>query len=49
MNVEDGAETTLVKTLDETDVPAVGEPGFRAVMESGENHSRVDTDVSQFL
>ena len=37
VNVEDGADTALVKTLEETDLPAESHPGFRAVKKSGKN------------
>ena len=41
VNVEDG----VVKAIEETDVTTVGEPGLRAVEESGKNcHGLVDPD-----
>ena len=48
VKVDDGAETALVKTLEETNVTAVGDPGIRAVKESNKNHSLVSTDLAIF-
>ena len=45
VNVEDGAETALVETLEEADVTAVGDPSLRPVEEGGKNHSPVDPDL----
>ena len=44
MNVQDGAKTALVEAFKETDVTVVGDPGLRAVEESGKDHGPVDVD-----
>ena len=49
LNVNDGAETALVKTLEETDMPVVGNPELLVVKESGKNQSHIDTDLIHFL
>ena len=41
MNFEDGAETELVKALEETDAITAGNPGLQVVKECGKNHSPV--------
>ena len=45
MDVEDGAETALMKMLKEFDVAAVGDPGLRAIEKGGEDHGFVYDDL----
>ena len=45
---EDGAETALVQAHEETDMIAVGEPGFSAALQSCKDHSHVDPDICLF-
>ena len=49
MNVEDDAETALVKVLDETYVTEVGDPSLRDVDVSGKNHGPVDLNIFLFF
>ena len=45
VDVEDGAQASLVEALKETDVAAIGDPGLRAVEKGGENNSPIDADL----
>jgi len=48
-NVEDGAETALMETLEEADVTAVGDPSLRPIEEGGTNRIPVDSNLSLAL
>ena len=49
MDVEDGAETTPMAALEETDVDPVGHPQLGAVEKVGENYGSVDKNLSFVL
>ena len=49
VDVEDGAETTLMEVLKESDVAPVGHPHLGAVQKGGENYGSVDKDLSFVL
>ena len=44
-NVEDDADTALMKALEETYVTVVGDPSLCAMEESGKFHSSVDLNI----
>ena len=46
VNVEDRAETALVKAIEETDVAGAGDPGLLFVEESSNYQGHVDHDHS---
>ena len=48
-NVEDGADTALMKALEETCVTVVGDPTLLAAEKSGKNHGRVDLNLCLVL
>ena len=49
MDVEDGAETALMKALEESEVAAVGDPRLNAVQESGKYSGSVHADLGLLL
>ena len=44
VDVVDGIEMVLVKALEETNMTAVGDPGFQSEEESGKKHGSIDAE-----
>jgi len=49
VDVEDGAETTLMEVLEESEVAPAGHPHLGAVEKNGENYHSVDKDLGFVL